>query len=78
MPLTTINCQNSSMVNSFEYNEQDQTLRVYFKGGQIYDYFFVPRDIAEAFRTVCENPAESAGKWFAQNVRRTFEFMKVA
>jgi len=73
-----IQCMNSSMVHSFEYDEQDQTLRVYFRGGQIYDYFFVPKEVGEAFKTVCQNPGDSAGKWFAQNVRRTFEFKKVA
>lgn len=71
-------CMNSSMVHSFEYNEEDQTLRVYFRGGQIYDYFFVPRAIAERLKTACEIPGESAGKWFAQNVRKTYEFHKVA
>lgn len=75
---TTIRCQNSSMVHSFEYNDKDRTLRVYFRGGQIYDYFFVPENIADEFRRVCEDPAESAGKWFARVVRKTFEYQKVA
>jgi hypothetical protein len=78
MDPVTIKCMNSSMVHSFEYNEQDQTLRVYFRGGQIYDYFFVPKDVAEAFKNVCEQPGGSAGRWFSQHVRRTFEFQKVA
>jgi len=77
-PRTTIACQNSSMVHSFEYNDKDQTLRVFFRGGQIYDYFFVPQNIADEFRRVCEDPAESAGKWFARTVRKTFEYQKVA
>lgn len=76
--IITAKCMNSSMVHSFEYNEPDQTLRVYFRGGQIYDYFFVPRAIAERLKTACEIPGESAGKWFAQNVRKTYEFHKVA
>ena len=77
-PRTNIKCQNSSMVHSFEYNDKDQTLRVYFRGGQIYDYFFVPQNIADEFRRVCEDPAESAGKWFARTIRKTFEYQKVA
>jgi len=77
-PRTVIACQNSSMVHSFEYEPRDQTLRVYFRGGQIYDYFFVPQQIADELQRVCEDPAESAGKWFARNVRKTFEFQKVA
>lgn len=74
---TTIRCQNSSMVHSFEYNKKDQTLRVYFRGGQIYDYFFIPENIADEFKRVCADPAESAGKWFARTIRKTFEFQKV-
>jgi len=74
----TINCLNSSMIHSFEYNEEDRTLQVHFKGGQIYEYFFVPPEVAEAFKGICQNPGESAGRWFAQNVRRTFEFHKIA
>lgn len=77
-PTNTIKCQNSSMVHSFEYNKTDQTLRVYFRGGQIYDYFFVPQDLADEFKRLCEEPGESAGKWFARNIRKTFEFQKVA
>lgn len=76
-PRTVIACQNSSMVHSFEYNRSDQTLRVYFRGGQTYDYFFVPSQVADEFKVVCDDPTESAGKWFAKNVRRTFEFQKV-
>lgn len=75
---TAIKCQNSSMVHSFEYNKNDQTLRVYFRGGQIYDYFFVPQNIADEFKRVCDDPTESAGKWFARSVRKTFEYQKVA
>jgi hypothetical protein len=66
------------MVHSFEYNKTEQILRVYFRGGQIYDYFFVPQNIADEFRRVCEDPAESAGKWFARTVRKTFEYQKIA
>lgn len=75
--METIQCMNSSMVHSFEYNEDDQTLRVYFRGGQIYDYFFIPPDIAEEFKNICQNPGGSAGKWFAQKIRKSFEFHKV-
>lgn len=77
-PRNVIQCQNSSMVHSFEYDQNERILRVYFRGGQIYDYFFVPVEIAEEFKTVCENPSESAGKWFAAKVRKTFEYQKVA
>lgn len=77
-PENVIRCQNSSMVQSFEYDKADQTLRVYFRGGQIYDYFFVPDHIAEEFKRMCEEPGESAGRWFAKNVRKTFEFQKIA
>jgi hypothetical protein len=64
--------------SEIEYNDKDQTLRVFFRGGQIYDYFFVPENVADEFRRVCEDPAESAGKWFARMVRKTFEYQKVA
>lgn len=76
--IVTVKCMNSSMVHSFEYNESDQTLRVYFRGGQIYDYFFVPREVSDGFQKACEVPGESAGKWFAKNVRNVYEFHKVA
>ena len=66
------------MVHSFEYDDKDRTLRVYFRGGQIYDYFFVPQEVADQFRVVCDDPAESAGKWFARTIRKTFEYQKVA
>lgn len=73
-----IQCLNSSMINSFDYNPNDKTLRVYFKGGQIYDYFFVPPETAETFKGICQNPGDSAGRWFALNIRKTYEFNKVA
>ena len=74
---TVISCQNSSMVHSFEYDGAERILRVYFKGGQIYDYFFVPQEVAEEFRRVCEDPVESAGRWFAKTVRNVFNYQKV-
>lgn len=77
-PQTVIQCQNSSMVHSFEYDKRERIMRVYFRGGQIYDYFFVPEEVAEEFKTVCENPSESAGKWFARNVRKAYEYQKIS
>lgn len=76
-PKTNVKCQNSSLVDSFEYDKRGQILRVYFKGGQVYDYFFVPEEVAENFRKVCEDPMESAGKWFARAVRKTYEYQRV-
>lgn len=75
--LNVVKCMNSSMVHSFEYNESERILRVYFLGGQTYDYFFVPKEIAEEFKAICENPNESAGKWFARTVRRSYQYMKI-
>lgn len=67
---------NSTMINSFEYDQTQRILRVYFRLGQIYDYFFVPVNIAQDLKNISQG-TESVGTWFANNIRMTYEYQKI-
>lgn len=72
-----IRCKGSSLLHSFLYDTEERILRVFFLSGYIYDYFFVPKEVAEELQKMAEQGEESLGKWFAKNIKKTFEFQRV-
>lgn len=62
----------SSQLASRGYDAEKQILEIEFKGGGIYQYFDFP---PEKFKEFTE--AESAGRYFGQNIRGKFTFKKL-
>lgn len=69
-----LNIPESSNIAAVRYDEDAQRLEVDFKnGGATYEYYKVPKDVAEGFET-----AESAGKYFHANiVKGGYEYKKL-
>lgn len=72
-----ISCAPSSTIDAIEYEKNDRILRVYFKNGSAYEYFFVPQEVIEDFKKVCIGNGESIGRWFAANIRKSFVYNKL-
>lgn len=64
----------SSNIAAVRYDDDAETLQVDFKnGGATYEYYKVPKDVAEGFET-----AGSAGKYFHANiVKGGFDYKKI-
>ncbi len=57
----------SSVIRAFDYDPQDQTLKVTFVTGRRYAYLDVPPKVADAFRA-----ASSKGEYFNRAIRDHF------
>jgi len=62
----------SSTVSGIGYDPATLTLEVHFNNGSIYQYFDVPQNVYDQFRT-----APSAGQFLAQNIRNAYRYMRV-
>ena len=58
----------SSNLKSASYNTEDETLKVTFKSGIVYEYYKVPWDKFTKLRM-----AESQGRFFNLNIGRSYE-----
>ena len=58
----------SSMINKYVYNFTTKTLKVEFKGGNLYEYSNVDPDL---YDNLCK--AESIGKFFNEKIKNNFE-----
>lgn len=72
-----VRCKGSSLIHSFQYDKEERILRVFFLSGYVYDYFFVPEEVAEELQRLAELGGESLGKWFTKNIKKTFEYQRV-
>ena len=63
---------NSSNLDTYTYTVQDRTLTIVFQSGARYAYAGVPRDLIDGLVA-----AESAGKFFAANIRNAFPYTKL-
>ena len=72
-----IQCKNSSLLHSFQYDQSERILRVFFLSGYIYDYFFVPEEVAEELRRLAESGESGLGKWFSKNIKNVFVFQRL-
>lgn len=62
----------SSTIESIEYTFETNALEVVFLNGSRYRYYFVPNSVFEDFAN-----ADSQGKYFAKNIRNTYEYEKM-
>ena len=78
---------NSSSLIEF-YGIEEDVLRIWFRNGQVYDYFFVPEKVLKEFKKMCEmvddkeegvisEGSSSIGKWFSKNIKGVYVFQKV-
>lgn len=63
---------NSSTIKSVHHDDATETLTVEFKSGGMYTYYKVPRTV---FRELTLAP--SSGKYFAANIKGTYQFQKL-
>jgi hypothetical protein len=70
-PDNWIETPHSSQISKIGYDSKQQILKIVFKNGSIYDYWQVPHDVFEGFRS-----APSVGTYFAKTVKGVFAFQK--
>jgi len=63
----------SSNISAVQYDEQQQTLQVKFINDTIYQYAGVPAEVYKAFMG-----APSKGRFFADMIKRTYQFTKLS
>lgn len=61
----------SSNIASIGYDPDSLTLEIEFKNGSIYQYFDVPQNVFDAFRT-----ADSKGSFLASQIKGNFRFAR--
>jgi hypothetical protein len=57
------------------YDEEKKTLYVQFDGGESYEFYGVPKDVAEGFRWA-DAVGVSSGRYFHKYIRPRFAGMK--
>lgn len=72
--MKTISVQ-SSNISSIGYDEDSQTLEIVFLKGSSYQYFDVPKTVADEFMN--HPPEGSHGKFFASNIKGVYRYAKV-
>lgn len=72
--MTTINVTSTSIA-SIGYDEDSQTLQVDFLNGSAYQYFDVPKGIAD--ECMYYPPEGSHGKYINSNIKGTYRYVKV-
>jgi hypothetical protein len=63
----------SSVVNSYIYFPETETLRIVYQSGSVYDYLKVPFSISEKFRET-----KSKGRFLNNVIKRRFKFIKIS
>lgn len=63
----------SSNLSQVGYEEENQTLKVVFKNGDLYHYFGVPKEVFELMLK-----SESIGKFFNQHVKNKYQYGKIS
>ena len=69
--LEHIEFENSSTIISVDYDYLMENLDVHFRNGGTYRFCGVPKTILEEIKSV-----ESIGKYFHQNIKNKFDFIK--
>ncbi len=62
----------STVIESFHYNEESQTLRVHFLSGNVYDYHDVPEKVFEKMKRY-----KSKGTFLNRFIKGSFEYSRV-
>jgi len=66
-----IDTSESSTIARIGYDDDVQTLTVEFKNGGTYNYFDVPSQVFEGFRS-----AASKGQYLAQQIKGTYRYAR--
>jgi hypothetical protein len=64
---------NSSNITSIGYNPKTQILEIEFHSGGVYRYYSVPNSEYQALMN-----ASSHGKYFDQNIKKTYQYSKIS
>lgn len=59
--------ENSSSIDSLQYDEDDSVLTVTFTSGKSYQYGDVPKEVVDEFIE-----ADSPGRYFAQHIKPVY------
>ena len=71
--IETVHIKGSSMIIRADYDPMLESVKIYFKSGGIYEYCGAPKSLlAELVE------AESAGKYFHNNIQGKYEHLKKA
>ncbi|GEN77443.1 KTSC domain-containing protein [Chryseobacterium hagamense] len=62
----------SSVIRTYVYFPQTDTLRITYQSGAVYDYLEVPENIFERFRTV-----QSKGRFLNYVIKQKFRYRKI-
>jgi hypothetical protein len=62
----------STNLHSIGYDLQSQTLRIKFRGGEIYDYYNVPESVHSALMN-----ASSKGRYHSCNIARCYRYKRI-
>ena len=62
----------STQIQSVVYDDETMELTIWFRRGGVYQYFQVPGDVVSGFRQ-----ALSAGRYFMQFVKDSFDYEKI-
>ncbi|MFC3159648.1 KTSC domain-containing protein [Chryseobacterium arachidis] len=62
----------SSVVNTYTYFPQTETLRIIYQSGAVYDYLNVPEKIFEKFKSV-----QSKGRFLNYVIKTKFSYKKI-
>jgi hypothetical protein len=62
----------SSNVEAIGYDEESQTLRIWFAEGSVYDYLNVPLMEYETLKT-----SPSIGSYLSRNIRGSYPYQKI-
>lgn len=63
---------NSTMINKAVYNFSNQSLKIQYSSGEVYEYQGVTEDVYESF---CKS--ESQGKFLNEQIKNKFEYSKL-
>lgn len=63
----------STVIRSFDYNAADAVLTITFVSGSVYEYYDVPQETADAFKTFREK-----GIFYNEQIKNKFNFKKVS
>jgi hypothetical protein len=66
----------SSSISKIRFDHIEGVLAVTFKSGKVYNYFGVKPELIDQLLEV-KNVGDSAGKFFAKNIRNKFTFERV-
>ena len=63
----------STVIRSFNYNAADAVLTITFVSGSVYEYYDVPQETADSFKSFREK-----GIFYNEQIKNKFRFKKVS